>query len=311
MKTLLSLNVLLLLAPCLLFAGENDRREPPAQTAAATEIRHRFLAMDFWYGKIHYVDQFDASRNWDIACGGGVQDMQMYAPDRLLFTKANGFSIVDLKTQKVIQETRVAELATITTAWRMSDGRTLLGANRKEGVTIFELSPDVRVLSKTVFPQLQHLRVMRPTSQGTLLLAVTGGAAEVTIKADVPEAKRLIRQFKTPKQTTHPYMTVRMNNDHTLVAGGDAPVLFEYAADGTLLRELIAPQPPGKQNTHYAGVHVMANGNVVQANWLGHNAKDRKQGWSLMEFDPSGKVVWYWDPPVAAAGSINNIIVLQ
>jgi hypothetical protein len=42
------------------------------EAASAEEtIRHRFLALDFWHGKLYHVDQFDPSQSWEMPWGGG------------------------------------------------------------------------------------------------------------------------------------------------------------------------------------------------------------------------------------------------
>jgi hypothetical protein len=55
---------------------------------------------------------------------------------------------------------------------------------------------------------------------------------------------------------------------------------------------------------------VLKNGDIVVCNWTGHGAKDGEKGAQILQFDPSGKVVWKWHDPVRA-GSIHGVIIMD
>ena len=138
----------------------------------------------------------------------------------------------------------------------------------------------------------------------------TEGATEATPDAGVPDDKRIVCRFKLPRDR-NAYMALAAADGTYWVAGGYAHALYQYAADGHLLRSFEAPQPPGLVNHFYAGFQMLPDGHIVQANWTGHSAKDFKEGWKLIEFDAQGQVVWHWHVPCEQAGTINNVIVLD
>ncbi len=277
-------------------------------------VRHRFLALDFMRGKLFYVDQVSPQQSWNMPWGGGVKDMQLIGRHELLVTRSDGFTIYNLQNRAVVREFRNPSLNGIVTARRLNDGRTLLGANAKSDgkdlVTVTELNAENAIVRQVTFPQLRMLRMMRCTPQKTLLLSELEGVAEVTMATGIPEDKRLIRQFRLPRPR-NAYMAVRKPDGNTLVSGGYATALFEYASDGTLLRETTARQPQGLRNWFYGGLQILGNGHVVFANWNGHNEKDFNPGWRIIEVDQDGNVVWFWDGLAENAGSINSILVLD
>ena len=279
-----------------------------ASAGAAETIGHRFLALDFWHGKLYHVDQLDPARNWELPTGGGVKDMQLVGQGRLMISAGDGYVVYDLAKES----RRVAQPGTVRNGHRPPPSGRLdvAGPNSKKGVTIFAVSPSGQIVRRVSVPGLKTLRMMRFTAEGTLLLTELEGASEITLDASTPAEKRIVRQFKLPRPR-NAYMALQSADGSYWVAGGYAHALYQYRADGRLLRSFEADQPPGFSNWFYAGFQMLKNGHVVQANWTGHSEKDFKEGWKVVEFDRGGKVVWHWHVPREQAGTINGLIVLD
>src|ERR1017187_4444770 len=60
--------------------------------AAATHVRHRFLAVDDGTHTLVHVDENDPAQNWSVATGY-VMDMQLLGKDRVLLNVDDGFQI--------------------------------------------------------------------------------------------------------------------------------------------------------------------------------------------------------------------------
>lgn len=277
---------------------------------AAEPIRHRFLALDFWHGKLFHVDQFDPTKNWDMPWGGGVKDLQLIGQGRLMISASDGYVIYDLAERTKQSEFHNRDLAGVVTARRRADGSTWLGANTKQGVTIFAVNAAGQIERKLDVPALKTLRMMRFTPENTLLLTEFDGVAEITLESSTPAEQRIVRRFKLPRPR-NAYMALKSADGFYWVAGGYAHALFQYRADGTLLRTFEAEQPTGFTNWFYAGFQLLANGHIVQANWTGHSEKDFKEGWKAVEFDGEGKIVWHWHASREQVGSINGLIILD
>ncbi len=274
-------------------------------------IRHRFIACDFWKKMIWYVDQANPAANWQADLPAIPMELQLVGKNRVLISfMTNGYGLLDLTTHKLVERHNPKEIAGSISAWRLANGHTMVGVNRGKGVALVELDTDGTFKREWVIPSLHYLRMIRPTPQGTWLLAENDSLAEVTVADGVADDKRVLRRFMLPRPR-NAYMGVRLENGNTLVGGGYAAGLFEYGADGKLVRELVAAQPTGLSNYFYGGIQVLKNGHIIVANWTGHNEKDYRPGWKILEFDPDGKVVWHWFEHTPEAGTINNVIILD
>lgn len=284
----------------------------PARDTAA--IKHKFLALDFWKAKIHYVDENNPAANWSEPWGGGLKDMQLIGNKQLLVSNSQGWTIYDLETRKKVADVRLDGINGISTARRLPDGRTFLGINQKtdgkESVAVCELDAKNTLVRKTVLPGLRWLRLMRRTPQDTWLLSEWKGTVEVTLKDGIADDKRILNNFILPRPR-NAFMALRKPDGNTLVAGGYSAGLFEYKPNGELLREFVATQPQGMTNHFYAALQLLKNGHIIQSNWNGHSDKDYKPGWKLIEFNPDGKIVWTWNEPPEKIGTLNGLIILD
>jgi hypothetical protein len=282
--------------------------------ASENEIRHRFLAFDYWKKTLWYVDQFEPAKNWQMPWGGGIKDFQLIGNHQILVPEGNGWAIYDLLRREKIDSYQKPEFAGTTCVRRLRDGRTFVGANQKsadnqDSVVIFELGKQNKIVNQSRF-DLRTLRLMRRTFEDRWLLGEFDGATEVSLAPDLRDQDRVLRRFKMPRPR-NAYMALKQANGNVWVAGGYAGALFEYRADGTLIREFSATQPEGMHNRYYAGIQILKNHHIVQCNWNGHNEKDYRAGWNLIEFDTAGKVVWRWSEGPDKVGSLNAILVLD
>lgn len=274
-------------------------------------IQHRFLACDFWKKTLWYVDQTSPGKNWQAPLPATPMELQLVGGNRVLISfNGSGYGILDLATHKLVEHHNPKGIAGSVSAWRLADGRTMVGVNRGKGVAIVEVDAAGAVAREWAFPSLYYLRMIRPTPQGTWLLAENDSVAEVTLADDAAADKRILRRFILPRPR-NAYMGIRMANGNTVVGGGYSAGLFEYGTDGKLVRERVAPQPKGLSNYFYGGVQVLDNGHIVVANWTGHSKADYRPGWKIIEFDKDGNVVWHWFEHTPEAGTINNAIILD
>ena len=88
------------------------------------EIKHRFLISNFMGKSLHYIDQFDSSKTWEIKLGQIVMDMQLIGDNQLMVNHNNGYDIYDLKTQKKVKRFSSKKINSIKSMSRLSDGRT-------------------------------------------------------------------------------------------------------------------------------------------------------------------------------------------
>ena len=277
--------------------------------ATAGETQHRFILCDESRHLIHWVDERDPSKDWSMPISAGLHDMQLIGNGQLLLSQSQGYTVYDLHARKSVQEVRIADLAGAISVRRRSDRSTVVGANQK-GITVFDINGENAVVRKMNFPGLKTLRMMRLTTEGHVVLAEEQGLTEAAFDAASPDGGRILRRTALPR-SRNAFMGLKKADGNYLLAGGYAHAFYEFAPGGATLRQFEATgMPQGLINKFYAGFQVLRNGNVVVCNWTGHGAPDSHLGWQLLEFAPTGKLVWKWHDP-QRAGTALNVLVLD
>ncbi|MDR2845491.1 MAG: hypothetical protein LBV28_05315 [Puniceicoccales bacterium] len=280
-----------------------------ATLVAAEPIRHRLLLLDESRSQLLYVDQFAPEKSWRIPVEGGpAWGLQLLDGGERVLTavpKKGAFREYDLATQKVVREVADAKrYAGAIGAWRLPDGRTVLGCESKP-TRFYLFDAAGKEVAVWKFPGVRMLRQVRPTSRNTLLF---GSHKDQVLEISL-EGKT-VRQFKVPG-AVYNYQISELPNGNLLAAAGYGGFLAETNGNGKIVRKLGGkPEPEGLHYNFMAQFQVLKNGNTVVATWTGHGAADSEKGQQLVEFDPAGAVVWKWHDP-KLAGSIHSVIVLD
>lgn len=131
-------------------------------------MKHAFLVKDESRSKLHYVNQFDPSKNWTISLPKECRDIQWLGNGRILVSHPHGYLEYDLITRKEVKSVFPKGCAQVESAIRLPDGRTVLGG-RKGHVTFYELAPDDNVLRRVDFKNYHDLRLFRFSPEGHFL----------------------------------------------------------------------------------------------------------------------------------------------
>jgi len=272
---------------------------PKAATTNPSVIQHRFLAVDE-RAQLHYVDEAAPKNNWTIATAGKYRDIQLVGSNRVMLSTTTGWVEYDLTTRAEVAKVSLPEVKKVMCARRLANGNTVVGT---EDARFLEVDSNKKIIREVKFPA-GLVRVARLTPDGHFLFGsntfVMEGAPDGTVlrKHEIPGAK-------------HIYMVLKKSDGNLLAAAGYGGFLAEVDATSTVVKKWGgAPAPAGLWYNFFAGFQVLANGNMVVATWTGHGANDSEKGQQLVEFDPSGNVVWKWHSP-KTAGSIHGVIVLD
>ena len=267
-----------------------------SEVATGSSIKHRFLAVDDGTGSLHYVDQGDPSKNWKVSIGGYSMDLQFIGSGRILLAVNDGykeFALADGKQLKVFK----GLTGSTHSVERLADGRTLLAMRDMAGIGhgFVVLDKNDAVLGKVTLPGFQWIRHLRSTVRGTLIIAAAGRVGESTLDG------KLLWNTAVPGNN---FKAVELDEQRVLVSCGPAGRnLREIDHSGKVLKTI-----DGKdlKEGSFCGFQRLKNGNLVQANWLGHGSNH--DGQVLFEYDAQNKVVWSYG---VKQSSFVEVIVLD
>ncbi|MGL6225254.1 MAG: hypothetical protein ACRC10_01355 [Thermoguttaceae bacterium] len=273
----------------------------------AEEIKHRFLALDESRAQILFVDQFDPTQNWSIPLETSCRDMQLIDGKIVIGLLNGGFREYDFLTQKLIREVvhrQYSTRAVSVTAFRVPNGDTYLAIDRVP-LEIAHLDTEGKAVAAPLrFPDLQGVRCMRLTKEGSLIFGDKENIHIVT-----PDGQSM-KTINVP-DAQYVYMIEELPDGNYLASCGYSAFLGFVDSKGKLVKKWGGKPGPENLNFHFfAGFQVLPNGHVIVCNWTGHGANDSEKGCQLVEFDRQGEVVWSWHDP-KMAGSIHNVVVLD
>lgn len=267
-------------------------------------IKHKFYAMDESRSKLHFVDESDASKNWDANFPARYRDCQLIGGGKILVSTNNGYAELDLATHKVLTELKDANFSGTMSVRRLANGHTIIGCQQK-GIAFYEVDAKGMQAGAAKFPTLNTLRLFRLSSRGTLLF---GANTNKVIEADMKG--NIIRQI-TLEGAKHIYQVLEKPDGNLLVSSGYGMAVMELDKDGKVVKTLGGKTPPPGVSLHFfAGMQVLKNGNIVVCNWAGHGANDNAKTDQLLEFSPDGKLVWKWHD-IKIGGSLVGIMVMD
>ena len=203
--------------------------------AAAAPTRHEFVAVDDGTHTLVHADESEPARNWSVATGY-VMDMQLLGPDRVLLSVDDGFREYELATGKLLKSVKGAGGKSYS-VYRTRDERTLLTGDDlggQKGACLLVYDRADRIIERKVFAGLTMIRHLRPTPEGTYLLAAVGQVVELDARWNT------IRQFKVAGNL---FKAVRLTNGNVLCSSGPgARFLKELNPQGEVVREVWGDQ---------------------------------------------------------------------
>lgn len=292
--------------------GFVHRNEHPA----LADRRRRLVLVDESRGRLHLYDSADPSAGFSVAIRKPGWDLKAAGPGRYRTVCRGGFQVVDLAARAVVDTFDVPLLraAEPTACCDLPGGGFVFSVNpvgpeKGKAIHFCVFSPE-RTLARVIrLRGFVNARSFAPGRDGEWLVAHERGFARVRF----PEAGRDVEAVVVkdyPQPAGRNSFDVRPARDGGFwTTTGYGAELLRVAADGTIAQRLRAEQG-GKANFFYAQLAERADGHVYVANWTGHGAEDSYRGWQVVEFDPSGAVVWRLDSP-ERYGSVSGVMELE
>lgn len=265
----------------------------------AQTLKHRFLAVDNGFNKLLLVDEIN-NKGWSVAIPAGSRDLQILPGNKVLLSHGDGAGEYDLNTGA--KGWTVSGYTGVSSAFRLSNGLTLLGTSDANSITLYEVAADKSEKSKRVISGLGDLRLMRPLENGNILLSLASSHQLVEVNAT---GKTVWTTLLTDKA----YLAVRLKNGHTLATSGEDCRLYDIDSAGIKTLKAGSLQKfPSSGLLWFSGFEVLPNGNFFIANWNGHGMEGK--GPHVVEFDGGNNLIWKWTDPVAAS-TITNVLTVE
>ena len=282
----------------------------PRRVLLADEGNRRVLLLDLQNpsSAIWSTQLNDANKD-----GDSMRDIQLVGGDRVAVSVAKGYVELDINTGAIKKQ--VSTFTGVESLRRLPNGNTVLGSNSNGGVTLQELdSQDAPVAGHNVtFTNFSQFRLLRRTPQGTFLIGVANTLAEVNWD------KQTVWQMDFPAAAGHDpvyiYQGLRLPDNTIAVTTGYAVSLVIVDPAKKSVKTTIGgsgqPDAATIAPYFYAGYQILPNGHFVIANWEGHGSGNGGKGIQLLEYDPSGVLVWKWKQDANLVSSIHHVIVLD
>ena len=293
--------------------GIQHRHEHPQLSKNSDERRCLVLA-DESRPRLHYYDSSDEAKCFSIPGERPMWDLKKVGDGRYRAVVKNGFLVFDINERRVVDSFRHPALDIVTAVCDLPDGGFVASVNPqkapdKNKVVLFVRFSKERELVTTYRCEgLFYARSLQWDRDGeTLLLSWEKGFARIRLPAE-GTACEIVSDFRQPKGRNL-FDVVPSRFGGYLAGCGYGGGLVHFGDDGKAASVWFVPEKDGKKSLFYAQPKEVSDGRIYMAHWTGHGEEDSRKGWQVVEFSPSGEVLWHLDDP-DRFGSISGIDVL-
>jgi hypothetical protein len=285
--------------------GDDGQPDPNFETKFPPDMR-RMLIRDEGNSSLHYVNLANPAENWVVKTTSWARGMQLVGNNVVLGGREDGYEEYDLKTGAILKQ--VKTFPKTQSAYRMPNGETMLAQDGGD-TTLSFLEPQTDVVKhKITYAGYSYIRMVRPTPQGTYLLPADQNLAE-------GDADGKILWTLHQPGWMHIWEALRLP-DQRIVLGSAFGATLDFLDPTT---HMIVTSFGGKnmpdaatiQPNFFAEYQILPNGNFITSNWQGHGGTNGAKGLQIVEFDPTGKVVWTYKQDPAVYSSIQGVMVLD
>ncbi|MDA3812408.1 MAG: hypothetical protein PF518_18990 [Spirochaetaceae bacterium] len=270
-------------------------------------MKYTFLAIDEGKKTLLKADTDRKTILWksDLSDYPQSRDMQKLDNDSVLIGYENGYFICASETGEILHDCR--KWSNITSALRLSDGKTLItGLNLEgiQGVCLLKLDKDDQILELRNRPG-DYVRLMRPGLSDSFLFCANDHITETDNQLHE------IRRFESDG-FLHAWKPMILPDKTILISAGYGAFMARFSCDGKEIQTFGRKDdiPEEIEPFFYGGFDVTADGNILVPNWQGHGPHNGAKGQQLICFSPEGKYLDSWSFP-SEISSFQGVLLLD
>jgi hypothetical protein len=264
-------------------------------------MHNEFVLYDDNGGNLLYVNNAKPSANWTTKSGTG-RDLQLIGGGLVMLGKSDGWD--EYRLSDGVKSGGQHGLAGTQAVHRLADGTTLLATVSGANIVLNLVTATGQMKSQISYAGFSYVRLVRPTSTGTYLVA----ADTVVFEGDA--SGKVLSQIPIPGGM-HTWKAMRLANGNLAVTSGYGATLLVFDAAGKLLVTMGGKNQPmatAIAPEFYADFHVLPSGNFFVANSQADRVMDNSI--QLLEYNPAGLLVWQQKQPMGIH-SVEEAIVLD
>jgi hypothetical protein len=277
-------------------AGGNDG-EPDAR---------KLLLRDEGHSRLHYVDLASPGDNWSVDVPTG-RDLQLVGQRRIMVGTDSGYEERSIDGGAFVSA--VTSFPGTQTAHRLHNRNTLLAGvdwQGDQGIVLVEVDSGGAEVDRVVYSGFGYVRLVRQTAGGHFLVT----ADTVVFEGDA-EGNVLWSGTLQGHAEPHAWEALPLASGDVLVSAGYAASLQVFTPPNAAPHLVVSGGDPDPAPFFFADVQVMPTGNYVVTNWQGHGTDFGTSGIQLLEYDPAGALVWWWQQDATFVSSLQGVIVLD
>jgi hypothetical protein len=272
-----------------------------AASSSGASTHNELILYDDNGGNLLYVNNTKPSANWTTNSGAG-RDLQLIGGGLVMLGKSDGWD--EYRLSDGMKSGGVHGLKGTQAVHRLADGTTVLATAQPAGIVLNLVGTTGQMKSQITYPGFTYVRLVRPTSTGTYLVAADtqifegDATGKVLMKIAIPGGM-------------HTWKAMRMANGNIAVTSGYGATLLTFDSTGKMLVTMGGKNQPMASSIapeFYADFHVRPNGNFFVVNSQADRVMDNSI--QLLEYDPEGMLVWQQKQP-PGIHSVEEAIVLD
>ncbi|MFI3314677.1 MAG: hypothetical protein R3Y04_03325 [Rikenellaceae bacterium] len=256
--------------------------------ALSTSAQEKYLIAGSGSPIIAIYDKQSNAIEWSYELNSGDEcNCVIYDNKKVAFSYSNGMKLINMNGETIFD-------------YKVNDGEQAQSVSKiKKGylvgicgspARIVELNKKGEVINEihyntSIDDAHSQFRQIRKTSNNTYLVPLLAGSKIVELSKE----GEFIREIKL---SGGPFSVTETKSGDLLTACGHSGAIFKVESNSENVTTLISNTtlPSNAKIEFGAEVVELKNGNILLANWLGHNG-DTSQP-MLMEIDSNGNVVW-------------------